>query len=582
MNNNKDFRKDFLDSEEESLICRYEEMLAQGRSCYFDVSECEDIINYYGERCEVKKAMQALTLAEKLHPLSPSIRLIKASLFAFDNKPRKALNIIAELEQSESAYELDMFRLRISKALALISVGKIEQAIKLQQELLDSEAARNIDVEQVLAVISTALLEQEKYEEVIQNLQSFEDKIQLSSTLLGYMAFAFTELADFEAGEEYYKKSVEQNPFDPALWCDMADMLTDFDEAIAAYDYALVLDEKMAQAYCGKAELLNDLGMTEKAEETLLNGVKACPDDADIYDMLADHYEETQDYDNAIACCKKMLAEDPRRSNLWIVIARILIAMKKYEEALEACNAAISLDEDMNVYTYDLKACIYNALGLPDKELETYKAMLQANAHDIEMVHAVGLVYEERDEYDTAGEIYATAIGANPEEPTLYAKMALLLDNLDISEEAYKYAQHAVALDDQDSFSWSLMASLELEWKKNRKMLRSLKNALTCREYSLGALVVLYEAVKLGIPGAKSLIEDAADISIDTSIAHCYMAALFFALKDAPRCLSHLEQALIMDAEDSLRFFLRICPEAKNIPEMKNLRKTLRKANKKH
>lgn len=192
MKNNKNFREDFPSSEEESLIARYENMQAQGRPCYFDVSECEDIIDYYGMRYEVAKAMQAARWAEKLHPQSSAIQLIKASLLAFDNKPRKALNIIANIEQQvcehELEFEFDMFRLKISKIFALISIGKIKEALALQQDLLDNEATDSIDAEHVLTITTNGLLDQGEFEKAIKNLQRFEGKMQFSSTLLGYMA----------------------------------------------------------------------------------------------------------------------------------------------------------------------------------------------------------------------------------------------------------------------------------------------------------------------------------------------------------------------------------------------------------
>ncbi|MDR0711968.1 MAG: tetratricopeptide repeat protein [Prevotellaceae bacterium] len=571
MNNKKNFGKDFFDSEEESLIFRYEEMLAHGRSGYFDVSECEEIIDYYSEHAEMKKAMQAVALAEKLHPLSPSIQLIKASLLAFDNKPRKALNIIADLEQAEYAHDIDRYRLKMTKAFSLILLERFEEAIALQQDLLENEAFSKADTEQVLILITSGLLEQGRYEEAIQNLQSFENKIQLSPNLLWHIAYAFTELEDFDSAAKYYKKGIAQDPFNPDLWCDLADVLDDTDAAMTAYDYALLLDGKMAQAYCGKAALLNEMDMTAEAEELLLKGAEACSHDADICDMLMDLYAERQDYDSAMLCCQKMIAEDPHNPNLWINIARVSVYMEKYEDALEACDVAMLLDEELDTVVYEVKATIYMAMGLPDKELEMYKAMLQTDVHDVVMVHEVGFIYESRGDNEAAFQIYTAAIAANPKDSTLHTRMSLLLSSMDKVVEAYRYAHRAVMLDQQSSPAWSLMASLEWRWGKQKKMLRSLKNALLCKECSTGAIALLYELVIANTPGALSLVEDAENARIDSPIAYCYMAALFFVLDNMPKCLRWLEQALNMDADNSTQIFFELCPKAKKKSEIKKL-----------
>jgi tetratricopeptide (TPR) repeat protein len=575
--NKENLGKDFLDSEENSLICRYEEMLAQGRSCYFDVFEYEEIIDYYGGRSEIEKAMQAMALAEKLHPFSPSIQLAKASLFTFGNKPHKALNIIAHLEQPEYAHDIDTFRLKITKAFSLILVGKIKEAIELQRDLLENEAAADsVAIEQVLLLITNGLIWRGKNKEAIRNLQSFEDKMQLSPTLLWYIAHAFSELEDFDSAEDYYKKSVAQDPFSPEVWCDLADVLSDADEAIKAYDYALLLDEKLPQAYCGKAELLTEMEMIEEAGEVLLKGAEFCPSDMDVCDMLVDYYVTKQDYDSAMSYCQKKIAENPHNPDLWFNAACVSVHMEKYEDALEACDIVILLDEKLSVAVYEVKASIYMAMDLPDKELEMYKAMLQFDVHDVVTALEVGFIYENRDNNEVAFQIYTAAIAANPKDATLHARMALLLENMDKQKEAYRYACRAVALDKQCSLAWSLMASMEWEWREKKKTLRSLKNALTCKECSTGAVVMLYELVAAKVSGAMSLVKAAEKACVNSSIACHYMAALFFVLNDIPKCLDRLEQALKMDADISNIFF-ELCPKAKKNPEIKKLVQRMRK-----
>ncbi|MDR0688372.1 MAG: tetratricopeptide repeat protein [Prevotellaceae bacterium] len=568
-------KKDFLDSEEESLIGRYEEMLEQGRPCYFDVSECEDIIDYYGERYELKKAMQAVSMAEQLHPLSLSIQLIKASLLAFGSKPRKALSIIERLDRSEVLHDFEFLRLNLAKAYALLSIGKIKEGLAPQLDILKNNAIESVDREQAIALITAGLLAQDKSMEAVQNLLNIEKKIPLSPVLMACMASACMELDDVEMAVDYYKKAIEQNPFDPVLWCSLADILDDADEGVKAYDYALLLDEKMVSAYVGKAELLNEQGKLDEAGALLRKGLEVCPYDVDLYDMLVEHYEEKQDYDSAMECCNKMISKDPYDPQPWLSFARVCSYMERYEEALEACDAVIQLDKDLSAEAYEAKASIYMAMGWPDKELEMLQKMLKCDVHDLAMASEVGMLYESRGEMGVAHQIYAAAIDANPDEPQLHLSMAMLLSNMNKPEEAYCYALRAMELDNQDANVWFVLASLQQKRGEPEEMLRSLKRSLTRRECSVGAIVMLYKLiVEDKMPGAASLLKYAEKCCMSASVAHphYYMAALHFYLRDMEKCLVSLWRAMSMDADCSLKVFFEICPKAKKVSEIKKLR----------
>ncbi|MDR0414360.1 MAG: tetratricopeptide repeat protein [Prevotellaceae bacterium] len=582
MNNKKDFGEEFgfLDSEEESLIGRYEEMLAQGRASYFDVSEFEDIIDYYSDRFELKKAMQAIAFAEKVHPFSPSIRLIKASLFAFTNKPRKALSIIFQLEQSEHVIDLDPFRLKLSKAYALILTGKVREGLAVQHDLLNSEAIDLFDVEQVLTIVTNGLLEQDRCEEAIRNLKNFRDKVERSPVLLDCLANAYVELDDLESAAACYKKCVEKNPFDPQMWCNLADVLEGVDEAMQAYDYALLLDEKMPQAYCGKAELLNETGKIEEAGELLLKGVNVCPYDMELFDMLMEHYEATLDYDTALLLCRTMVEENPGNPHLWLSLARVCCYMELFEEALMACDTSALIDEDLSADVCEVKASIYLAMGLPEKELEMYEKLLKADKHNLLLACEVGMLYESRGELDVAYRVYAAAINANPDQPHLYLRMSMLLDSGNRPEDAYRYAQRAVALDDRCSDAWYLLATLQRRRGEPKEMLRSLKRALAGREHCPGAIEMLYELVVEDTPGTTPLLKLAEKRCAGAPIAqpHCYMAALHFSLQDMEKCLTCLERALNINARYSLEFFFKLCPKAKKSAEVKTLCRLYKKA----
>ena len=89
----------FSDSENiNSFVARFEEMLQKNEQYFFDVDEFEDIIDYYATKDNHKKALQAVKLATSQHPASVELLLKKAQVLADSNKPRKALEVLSDIE----------------------------------------------------------------------------------------------------------------------------------------------------------------------------------------------------------------------------------------------------------------------------------------------------------------------------------------------------------------------------------------------------------------------------------------------------------------------------------------------------
>ena len=60
---------------------------------------------------------------------------------------------------------------------------------------------------------------------------------------------------------------------------------------------------------------------------------------------LAHIYEDQQKNDEAIAIYNKLLDKDPYSHADWFDLARLLALRGKYDEAIEACDFALAIDE---------------------------------------------------------------------------------------------------------------------------------------------------------------------------------------------------------------------------------------------
>jgi len=97
-----DMSEDFSSSEEHEvseLVFRFEQMLRNNRSIFFDVEEYEEIIDYYLDINEVKKSGLAISQAIEQHPYHHAFLIRKARLMASTGKPEKALEMLNQLEK---------------------------------------------------------------------------------------------------------------------------------------------------------------------------------------------------------------------------------------------------------------------------------------------------------------------------------------------------------------------------------------------------------------------------------------------------------------------------------------------------
>jgi len=124
---------DIDDMEVSSLISRFEQMQQQNEQVFFDVYECEDIIDYYFARENLKQTGQALNYAIKLHPDSDALLLRLAMLHASANESEEALQLLKKVKpDAEEDPEINFAKAGIYSQLKMYP-----QAVNEYKKLLD-------------------------------------------------------------------------------------------------------------------------------------------------------------------------------------------------------------------------------------------------------------------------------------------------------------------------------------------------------------------------------------------------------------------------------------------------------------
>src|SRR3954470_1309261 len=108
------------------LITRFEELISTGKNSFFDADELEEIVEYYIEKNNSKKSLQAIEFALGQYPFSTIFYLRKAQIFAATNQSQKALEILSYVESMEPS-NAELF---MTKGSIYSQMGLTDQAIE--------------------------------------------------------------------------------------------------------------------------------------------------------------------------------------------------------------------------------------------------------------------------------------------------------------------------------------------------------------------------------------------------------------------------------------------------------------------
>ena len=203
------FLDDDLDVKE--LVDRFEEMVKQHQSCYFDVDELNVIMEHYLQQNNIKKANLAADFAVKYHSNNPLINIIKAKQLLANSHAQEALSTLknADLDRNDADY-------LITLAVCYSDLGEHEKAIKAymkaakELEFRDCEDIYNYiadeyqsigDMENALKFLKMGI----KGAEDIDN-QYFE------------IRNCYSYLMDIEGAIEFFRGEIDKNPYSKAAW----------------------------------------------------------------------------------------------------------------------------------------------------------------------------------------------------------------------------------------------------------------------------------------------------------------------------------------------------------------------------
>jgi tetratricopeptide (TPR) repeat protein len=207
-----------------------------------------------------------------------------------------------------------------------------------------------------------------------------------------------------EAAEIGIEEALKRNPRQPGVWCALGDARLHsqkFDEARAAFENALRLDEGLAQAHFGLGLISKQLGKIEEAIAHYWTGLDCAPqhDQAllDLGVLLAERNQTKE----AVGCWQRILERNPEHAQAHHNLGVAMAQMGNPDEAIRLLKKAIALRPSYSEAFFNLANVLCNQKSRDNDRrqegVDRYREAVRLQTNYIEAIYNLGSVLTDLD-----------------------------------------------------------------------------------------------------------------------------------------------------------------------------------------
>jgi len=326
-------------------LSKFESMLKTNSVYFFDSIEFEEIIHYYIDSGKIALAKKAIKLGLNQHPNSVILKLLKAELLIFDGAYTEASAILRDLQAIEPTNE-EIYVQQASIYSKNDDHSNAINSLKIALSYTDDEL-------DILSMIGMEYLYLDNFDDARLNFAKCLEVDYEDYSSLYNVIYCFDMENKHAEAILYLQNYIEKDPYSEVAWHQLGRqfyILENYDQALEAFDYAVLIDEYFVGAYLEKAKTLEQLNRFEEAIENYKSTVELDDPTAFVFLRIGECYERINQKSLAVQYYKKAVHEDPLLEKGWIAITNLNIREKKYRRALFHINRALEIDEENALY----------------------------------------------------------------------------------------------------------------------------------------------------------------------------------------------------------------------------------------
>lgn len=363
-------------------ITRFEEMLKTNEVLFFDAVEFETIIQYYIDCGETHRAKRALQMAIDQHPFHIELLLLKTELLIFDEIFDEALSVLETIEDLEPNNE-EVF---IQKATICSKKKEHKKAIIL----LNSALEISDDPMEIWCLLGMEHMVLEDYEKAKNCFKRCIEEDPQDYQVLYNLLFCLEYLKNHQEAIAILNGILSLHPYNEIAWLEIGKKYWQLDqkeEALSAFDFAIISEDTFSGAYIEKGKLLEEMGSTNLAIEHYEQALQLVDPSAFLYIRIAQCHQSLGNDSLALQYFNKGINLDPSYEKAWTGIIDFFIAQEDLLKALYYSQKATQIN-DSSVAYWKRNALINKALQRFSEAEIAFQTTIELGNYELEIWEA--------------------------------------------------------------------------------------------------------------------------------------------------------------------------------------------------
>ncbi len=368
---------DSYNEEVKASLRRYEDMLKNKSSYYFDVFEYEHLVDHYLNKNDLKNANKLIKYALNQHPNATSLMLKQAQVYIDKGFPVKSLKLLQKLEK----IELSNHSIFYMQGAVYCSLGNVNKAIEVFNHALsitfDLKEDLLFDIGMTFKQISRFDLSNNYF------IQAYELNSK-NKTVIYELAHNYEKLNDDNISASYYKEYINIDPFSVIAWYGLGlvySKLEEYDLSIRAFDYVIAIDPEHISAYYQKAVSLYYNEKVRESIDAFNDFLEFDKDNTSAIFHIGEAYAKLKNTEKASEYFKMAIDLDEQYADAWYGQAYLLYENKKYPDALHSIKKALKYDDEDPDFWY-ISALICRELDFTDESEKAFKKTIKLDDSD--------------------------------------------------------------------------------------------------------------------------------------------------------------------------------------------------------
>ncbi len=414
------------------LLQQYENLRNGRRNSFLEEEAFEKVINYFEEKEEFAKAMEAADLAIAQYAYSSALLIRKADILLTLRRYREALDIL----NHASLFDNGDINLYILKTDAYLALDEQENAVALLEEALTTfEGDERIEL---LFELADVYDDYEEFEKVFDCLKMILEQDPNNEEALYKICFWTDFTGRNEESIRLHKQIIDDFPYNELAWFNLAAAyqgLKLYEKAIDAYQYAITIEEKFDYAYRNMGDAYIRLRKYKEAIEALEKVTELSKPEVVIYEAIGHCYDRMKNFAQARFYYRKASHLNQEDGKIFYKIACTYFNEQQWESCVKQLEHAMRVHRPQHEYNLLMGECKMQ-LGLIKDAIQYFSAAVRLRPKNIAGWEALIRCLYKGDFLDEALEQAEAALQISNGKPIFLFYKASILFALGKSKEA--------------------------------------------------------------------------------------------------------------------------------------------------